>query len=101
MMFIVWQVVLPITMIFIGGYAYSTLVNPDDINKTAHLSYPAFLTAGLIGYNVVWTCVISGNIILNDRINGMSRRIVYTFSISRMILLEGTRYRGVSFDCTT
>jgi len=71
MMFIVWQVVLPITMIFIGGYAYSTLVNPDDINKTAHLSYPAFLTAGLIGYNVVWTCVISGNIILNDRINGM------------------------------
>jgi ABC-2 type transport system permease protein len=34
------------------------------------------LATGLVGYNVLWTCVISGNLVWNDRRNGMFDQIL-------------------------
>ena len=60
-----------------GGYSYLTLIGEKGIIVNDKLiPYPSFLATGLVGYNVLWTCVISGNLVWNDRRNGMFDQIL-------------------------
>src|ERR687883_1844880 len=75
--FLVWQVVFPIIYIFIAGYSYSALIGNQGvpIGNTTVL-YPAYLAAGMIGFNMMNSSTIAGSIIWNDKRNGMLQQIL-------------------------
>ena len=59
--FLVWQVVFPIVYIFIAGYSYSALIGDQGVpigDKT--VPYPAYLAAGMIGFNMMNSSTIAG-----------------------------------------
>jgi ABC-2 type transport system permease protein len=75
--FLVWQVVFPIIYIFIAGYSYSALIENKGIQiGLASVPYPAYLAAGMIGFNMMNSSTVAGSIIWNDKRNGMFLQIL-------------------------
>jgi len=89
--FLVWQVVFPIVYIFIAGYSYSGLIGNQGIplSNGATVSYPAYLAAGMIGFNMMNSSTIAGSIIWNDKRNGMFQQIL-VMPFARMEYIAGT-----------
>jgi ABC-2 type transport system permease protein len=75
--FLVWQIVFPIIYIFIAGYSYSALITNQGIpiGETS-VPYPAYLAAGMIGFNMMNSSTVAGSIIWNDKRNGMFLQIL-------------------------
>src|SRR5215217_3563808 len=76
-LFLIWQILFPLVYIFVAGYAYSSLINEDEIvigGKT--ISYNVFLALGMIGFNVMNSSTVAGSIIWNDKRNGMLHQIL-------------------------
>lgn len=87
--FLVWQVLFPIVYIFVAGYSYSALIGENlPVVGGAEISYPAFLAAGMIGFNVMNSSTISGSIIWNDKRNGMFQQIL-VMPFARMQYIAG------------
>ncbi len=75
--FLIWQVVFPVFYIFISGYAYSALIGGQGIRLgEVFVSYPSFLAAGMIGFNVMNSSTVAGSIIWTDKRNGMFQQIL-------------------------
>jgi ABC-2 type transport system permease protein len=75
--FLIWQILFPLVYIFVAGYAYSSLINENEImigGKT--ISYNVFLAIGMIGFNVMNSSTVAGSIIWNDKRNGMLHQIL-------------------------
>ena len=76
-LFLIWQILFPLVYIFVAGYAYSSLINEDEIvigGKT--ISYNVFLALGMISFNVKNSSTVAGSIIWNDKRNGMLHQIL-------------------------
>ena len=87
--FLVWQVLFPIVYIFIAGYSYSALIGGQGVPVgAASVAYPAYLAAGMIGFNVMNSSTISGSIIWNDKRNGMFQQIL-VMPFARMEYIAG------------
>lgn len=86
--FLVWQVLFPIVYIFIAGYSYSALIGGEISVGAASVAYPAYLAAGMIGFNVMNSSTISGSIIWNDKRNGMFQQIL-VMPFARMEYIAG------------
>ncbi|HEY3094408.1 MAG TPA: ABC transporter permease [Nitrososphaera sp.] len=89
--FLVWQVVFPIVYIFIAGYSYAALIGEGGGVKigAASVAYPAFLAAGMIGFNMMNSSTIAGSIIWNDKRNGMFQQIL-VMPFARMEYIAGS-----------
>ena len=75
--FLIWQVVFPIFYIFISGYSYSALIGNQGIRLgDIFVSYPSYLAAGMIGFNVMNSSTVAGSIIWNDKRNGMFQQLL-------------------------
>jgi ABC-2 type transport system permease protein len=75
--FLMWQVVFPVFYIFISGYAYSGLIGNQGVRLgEVFVSYPSFLAAGMIGFNVMNSSTVAGSIIWNDKRNGMFQQLL-------------------------
>ncbi len=75
--FLIWQIVFPIIYIFIAGYSYSALIGSHGVPiGNSNVPYPAYLAAGMIGFNMMNSCTVAGSIIWNDRRNGMFLQIL-------------------------
>lgn len=73
--FLIWQVIFPLIYIFVGGFAYTALIDSVSYgNKT--LDYPAYIASGMIGFNIMNSTLVSGIIIWNDRRHGMFEQIL-------------------------
>ena len=87
--FLVWQVVFPLIYIFIAGYSYSALIGGDGVLiGDASVPYPAYLAAGMIGFNMMNSSTIAGSIIWNDKRNGMLQQIL-VMPFARMEYIAG------------
>src|ERR687891_980010 len=76
-MFLIWQIAFPVVYIFVAGYAYSALIGDQGIAiGSLTITYVSFLTAGMIGFNVMNGSTIAGAIIWNDKRNGMFQQIL-------------------------
>ncbi|MGH9925231.1 MAG: ABC transporter permease, partial [Nitrososphaeraceae archaeon] len=76
-MFLIWQIAFPVVYIFVAGYAYSALIGDQGIAiGSLTVTYVSFLTAGMIGFNVMNGSTIAGAIIWNDKRNGMFQQIL-------------------------
>ena len=76
-MFLIWQIAFPVVYIFVAGYAYSALIGDQGITiGSLTVTYVSFLTAGMIGFNVMNGSTIAGAIIWNDKRNGMFQQIL-------------------------
>ena len=84
--FLIWQVIFPLIYIFVAGSAYTALINSVPFgNKT--LDYPAYISSGMIGFNIMNSTLVSGIIIWNDRRHGMFEQILAgPFTRSQYIL---------------
>ena len=88
--FLVWQVVFPIVYIFIAGYSYSSLIGNQGVSMgNTTVPYPAYLAAGMIGFNMMNSSTIAGSIIWNDKRNGMFQQIL-VMPFARMEYIAGT-----------
>jgi ABC-2 type transport system permease protein len=89
--FLVWQVVFPLVYIFIAGYSYSALIGNQGVpmGNTMTVPYPAYLAAGMIGFNMMNSSTIAGSIIWNDKRNGMFQQIL-VMPFARMEYIAGT-----------
>jgi ABC-2 type transport system permease protein len=75
--FLIWQIAFPVFYIFISGYAYAGLIGNQGIKiENIIVSYPSFLAAGMIGFNVMNSSTVAGSIIWNDKRNGMFQQIL-------------------------
>src|ERR671918_2424741 len=77
-LFLIWMVVFPVVYIFVVGYAYSTLIGNQGINigASSSVTYTSFLTAGMIGFNAMNGSSVAGNIVWNDKRNGMFQQLL-------------------------
>ena len=76
-LFLIWQILFPLVYIFVAGYAYSSLINEDEIVIGGKIiPYNIFLALGMIGFNVMNSCTVAGSIIWNDKRNGMLHQIL-------------------------
>lgn len=73
--FLIWQIIFPLIYIFVAGFAYTSLINDVPFGNK-NLNYPAFLTTGMIGFNIMNSTLVSGIIIWNDRRHGMFEQIM-------------------------
>jgi ABC-2 type transport system permease protein len=88
--FLIWQVVFPIVYIFIAGYSYSALIGQQNVPVgDAGVPYPAFLAAGMIGFNMMNSSTVAGSIIWNDKRNGMFQQIL-VMPFARMEYIIGS-----------
>src|ERR687891_2995334 len=88
--FLIWQVVFPIVYIFVAGYSYSALLGEEPVRfGNAQIAYPAYLAAGMIGFNVMNSSTVAGSIIWNDKRNGMFQQIL-VMPFARMEYIAGT-----------
>lgn len=75
--FLIWQVVFPVVYIFVAGYSYSALMEEQGVKfGDVLVTYPAYLTAGMIGFNVMNSSIVAGSIIWNDKRNGMFQQLL-------------------------
>src|SRR5205085_2388798 len=97
--FLIWQVAFPVVYIFVAGYAYSAMMGNQDIKiGVLSVTYSSFLTAGMIGFNVMNGSSVAGTIIWNDKRNGMFQQLLvmtftkvqYIISSLMTIILIGT-----------
>src|SRR5215207_6408469 len=77
-LFLIWMVVFPVVYIFVVGYAYSALIGNQGVNigASSSVTYTSFLTAGMIGFNAMNGSSVAGNIIWNDKRNGMFQQLL-------------------------
>ena len=76
-MFLMWQIAFPVVYIFVAGYAYSAMIGNQGLNLGAlSISYVSFLTAGMIGFNVMNGSTVAGAIMWNDKRNGMFQQLL-------------------------
>lgn len=88
--FLVWQVVFPIVYIFIAGYSYSGLIGDQGVPMgDTTVPYPAYLAAGMIGFNMMNSSTMAGSIIWNDKRNGMFQQIL-VMPFARMEYIAST-----------
>src|SRR5579883_2237769 len=73
--FVIWQIVFPLIYIFVAGFAYTALIHKVPFGDVS-LDYPAFISSGMIGFNIMNSTLISGIIIWNDRRHGMFEQIL-------------------------
>lgn len=73
--FMIWQIIFPLIYIFVGGFAYTALIDSVPYGDKT-LVYPAFIASGMIGFNIMNSALISGIIIWNDRRHGMFEQIL-------------------------
>src|SRR3989304_3786051 len=73
--FLIWQVIFPLIYIFVAGFAYTSLIDVVPFENKG-LNYPAYLSTGMIGFNIMNSTLISGIIIWNDRRHGMFEQIL-------------------------
>lgn len=73
--FLIWQVIFPLIYIFVGGFAYTTLIDSVPYGDKT-LAYPAYIASGMIGFNIMNSTLVSGIIIWNDRRHGMFEQIL-------------------------
>jgi ABC-2 type transport system permease protein len=70
-------VFFPIVYIFVAGYSYSALLGEQSLRfGNAYITYPSYLAAGMIGFNVMNSSTVAGSIIWNDKRNGMFQQIL-------------------------
>ncbi|MEO9320217.1 MAG: ABC transporter permease [Nitrososphaera sp.] len=102
--YLIWQVVFPLIYIFIAGYSYSSLLQGKGVEiGSISVPYPAFLAAGMIGFNVMNSSTVAGSIIWNDKRNGMFQqllvmpfaRVEYIFGNTVTIMLMGLASAGL------
>jgi ABC-2 type transport system permease protein len=75
--FLIWQIAFPVVYIFVAGYAYSAMLGDGGINLgSMSVTYTSFLTAGMIGFNVMNGSTVAGAIIWNDKRNGMFQQLL-------------------------
>ena len=75
--FLIWQIAFPVVYIFVAGYAYSAMIGDGGIDLgSMSVSYTSFLTAGMIGFNVMNGSTVAGAIIWNDKRNGMFQQLL-------------------------
>ncbi|MEO9363698.1 MAG: ABC transporter permease [Nitrososphaera sp.] len=75
--FLIWQVMFPVIYIFIAGYSYSALLGGQGVAiGDASVPYPAYLAAGMMGFNMMNSSTVAGSIIWNDKKNGMFKQIL-------------------------
>lgn len=87
--FLIWQIVFPIVYIFVAGYAYSALIGASGVTiGEASVPYPAYLAAGMIGFNMMNSSSAAGSIIWNDKKNGMIKQIL-VMPFARMEYIVG------------
>src|SRR5687768_1998032 len=84
----VWQVLFPMLYLFIAGYSYSARLGGGVKVGAAEIAYPAYLAAGMRGFNVMNSSTISGSIIWNDKRNGMFQQIL-VMPFARMEYIAG------------
>ena len=86
--FLIWQIAFPVVYIFVAGYAYSAMIGDQGISLgSLTVSYTSFLTAGMIGFNVMNGSTVAGAIIWNDKRNGMFQQLlVMPFSKAQYII---------------
>jgi len=88
--FLIWQVVFPLVYIFIAGYSYSALIGEQGVELgSTSIPYPAYLAAGMIGFNMMNSSTVAGSIIWNDRRNGMFQQIL-VMPFARMEYIIGS-----------
>ena len=73
--FLIWQVIFPLIYIFVGGFAYTALIDSVPFGNKS-LDYPAYISSGMIGFNIMNSTLVSGIIIWNDRRHGMFEQIL-------------------------
>jgi ABC-2 type transport system permease protein len=87
--FLIWQVVFPVIYIFIAGYSYSALIGDRGVGVgNTDVPYPAYLAAGMIGFNVMNSSTVAGSIIWNDKKHGMFQQIL-VMPFARMEYIVG------------
>jgi ABC-2 type transport system permease protein len=87
--FLIWQVVFPVIYIFIAGYSYSALMGNSGVAEgNQRIPYPAYLAAGMIGFNVMNSSTVAGSIVWNDKRNGMFQQIL-VMPFARMEYIAG------------
>ncbi|HEY3524922.1 MAG TPA: ABC transporter, partial [Nitrososphaeraceae archaeon] len=75
--FLIWQIAFPVVYIFVAGYAYSAMIGDGGIDLgSMSVTYTSFLTAGMIGFNVMNGSTVAGAIIWNDKRNGMFQQLL-------------------------
>src|SRR5919108_974107 len=75
--FLVWRIAFPVVYIFVAGYAYSVMIGDQAIDQgSLSVTYTSFLTAGMIGFNVMNGSTVAGAIIWNDKRNGMFQQLL-------------------------
>src|SRR5919112_4629290 len=75
--FLIWQIAFPVVYIFVAGYAYSAMIGGGGIDLgSMSVTYTSFLTAGMIGFNVMNSSTVAGSIIWNDKRNGMFQQLL-------------------------
>jgi ABC-2 type transport system permease protein len=75
--FLIWQIAFPVVYIFVAGYAYSAMIGSGGIDLgSMSVTYTSFLTAGMIGFNVMNGSTVAGAIIWNDKRNGMFQQLL-------------------------
>ena len=76
-LFLIWQVLFPVVYIFVAGYAYSALIGEQGVKfNDVAVSYPSYLTAGMISFNVMNGSTIAGSVIWSDKRNGMFQQLL-------------------------
>ncbi len=71
-LFLIWQILFPLVYIFVAGYAYSSLINEDEIVIGGKIiPYNIFLALGMIGFNVMNSSTVAGSEVLFGMINVM------------------------------
>src|SRR4029079_3508215 len=76
--FVFWQLIFfPMAYIFIAGYSFSTILDTGagKIGDVV-LSYPSYVTTGMIGINLMTMCTVAGSMIWNDKQHGMFEQIL-------------------------
>lgn len=82
--FIILQIFWPAIFIFVAGLSFSGLLGDKKIEVgNSSIPYPAFLTAGMIGFNIMNSSTTSGSIIWSDKRNGMFHQFL-VMPISRL-----------------
>ena len=88
-LFLIWQVVFPLIYIFIAGYSYSALIGGSGVTSgTMGVPYPAYLAAGMIGFNVMNSSTVAGSIVWADKRHGMFQQIL-VMPFARMEYIAG------------
>ncbi len=102
--FLIWQVVFPVFYIFISGYSYAGLIGNQGVRiGDIFVSYPSYLAAGMIGFNVMNSSTVAGSIIWNDKRNGMFQQLLvmpftklqYIVSNLMTIMIMGLASAGI------